>query len=264
VSFPENLLKNLITDRYESWYGTGIQPADKLLAMAQTYDLVDSWTQALMKRPDFRQIRTELEKQGLYVKLSFNQLFPSLDLVGGYGLTGVSDSQYTPVVSPLGQVSWNQTYKSSLGDAWGQVTDVRNPRHSFGAVLSLPLSRQAERNRYKQSKITLKQVELQVRQAHQNILVEVDNAISQAKINFERVSATREARVYAEAALEAEQKKLEAGTTTMFEVLRLQRDLTATRSEEVRALADFNESMASLYFAEGTLLERYKISLDFK
>jgi len=272
VTFQENVIKNLISDRYESWYGSGLQPTDKLLAIAQTYDLVDSWTQALTKRPDFRRIRADLERQGLYVKLYFNQLFPSLDLVGSYGLSGVSESSYRatavnqidPGPPPRYSATWTNTFKSSLGNAWQQIVDVNNPRHSFGAVFSLPLSRQAERNRYKDAKTGLKQKELEVRQAHQNILVQVDDAISQAKINFERTSATREARVFAEAALEAEEKKLEAGKSTTFEVLRLQRDLTTARSAEVRALADFNKSMAQLHFFEGTLLERYKISLDFK
>lgn len=264
VAFQENLLKNQITDRYESWYATSLEPVDKLTAMAQTYNLVESWTDALTKRPDFRAIRQELEKQGLYVRLNFNQMFPSLDLVGGYGLTGVDRARYEPVVTPPANVSWDRAYNSTLGGAWQQVVDVNNPRNSFGAVLSLPLTLRNERNRYKESKETERQVALQVRQYHQNILVEVDDSISQAKISFERVSATHEAALYAEAALDAEQKKLSAGKSTTFEVLRLQRDLTTARSEEIRALADFNKAMASLYSAEGTILERHRISLSFK
>jgi len=41
------------------------------------------------------------------------------------------------------------------------------------------------------------------------------------------VDATREARIYAEAALSAEQKKLESGKSTSFVVLQLTKDLTA-------------------------------------
>ena len=80
----------------------------------------------------------------------------------------------------------------------------------------------------------------------------------------QRVQATREARLYSEAALEAEQKKLENGKSTSFVVLQLQKDLTTARSSEIRALADYNESLAQLWLQEGSTLERRMITLRSK
>jgi outer membrane protein len=268
VAFQENLLKNLITDHYESWYGQGIEPTDSLVAVPQVFDLRESWVEAVTKRPDLRMVRAELEKQGLIVRLNFNQLFPSLDIVGSYGISGVDtlsisrNPVHDPATSRL--VGYARLYEPSLGGAWDGILNQNNPRHSIGAVLSFPLSLRAERNRYQQAKATLKQIELQVRQLEQSVRVEVDDAISQAESALQRVSATREARLYAEAALDAEQKKLDAGKSTSFEVLRLQRDLTAARSAEIRALADYNQALVNLYAAEGTLLERRRISIEFK
>ncbi|MCX6885799.1 MAG: TolC family protein, partial [Verrucomicrobia bacterium] len=81
---------------------------------------------------------------------------------------------------------------------------------------------------------------------------------------FQRVGATREARIYAEAALEAEQKKLASGKSTSFEVLRLQRDLTTSRSSEIRSLADYNIALAQLAQYEGTTLERRHVNLNIR
>jgi HAE1 family hydrophobic/amphiphilic exporter-1 len=78
------------------------------------------------------------------------------------------------------------------------------------------------------------------------------------------VESTRKARIYADEALSAEQKKLESGKSTSFVVLQLQRDLTSARSEEIRALADYNRALAELFRAEGTTLERRKISVEVK
>jgi len=47
-------------------------------------------------------------------------------------------------------------------------------------------------------------------------------------------------------------------------VLQLQRDLTAARSSEIRALADYNIALSQLALSEGTTLERRKISLNVK
>ena len=64
--------------------------------------------------------------------------------------------------------------------------------------------------------------------------------------------------------LDAEKKKLDNGKSTSFIVLRLQRDLTSAKVNEIRALADYNKALTDLHFKEGTILERNKISFDVK
>ena len=78
------------------------------------------------------------------------------------------------------------------------------------------------------------------------------------------MQATRQARIYAEAALDAEQKTYAVGKATTFEVLTYQNNLTAARSPEIRALANYNEALATLAQQEGTTLEQYNINLEAK
>ena len=47
-------------------------------------------------------------------------------------------------------------------------------------------------------------------------------------------------------------------------VLQLQRDLTAARSAEVQALAEYNRALSQLAFQEGTTLERHKVNLEIE
>jgi hypothetical protein len=44
-------------------------------------------------------------------------------------------------------------------------------------------------------------------------------------------------------------------------VLQLQETLTATRTAEVQALADYNKILAQLAFAEGSILEKHHLSV---
>src|SRR5204863_4389448 len=117
---------------------------------------------------------------------------------------------------------------------------------------------------YRAAKLTLEQTQLILKQLEQSILLAIDDAVTAARVSFERVGSTREARLYADAALDAEQKKLQNGKSTSFVVLQLQRDLTAARSSEIRALADYNIALSRLALNEGTTLERRKISLEVK
>ncbi len=103
-----------------------------------------------------------------------------------------------------------------------------------------------------------------MKQLEQTVLVQIENAIAIAVTSFERIKATREASRYAQDALEAEQKKLENGKSTNFEVLQLQKNLTAARSAEIRALADYNIALAELALNEGTTLERRHVTLEVK
>ena len=251
VKVAENNLKNIITDHYEQWQALTLRPAQKLLAIPEDFSLAQSWFNALTLRPDFNRLKTQLERQGILVRLRHNQVFPSLNLVGSYGRSGIDQAQ------PL-------RGRASLNEAFSQVWNGDNPRYSFGAVFSIPLENRGARKNYQAAKQQLEQMEIQIRQLHQQIIVEVDNAIKLAQAAYESVQATRQAREYAEIALQAEQKKLDNGKSTSFNVLQFQRDLTAARSQEINALADYNKALAELYFREGTILQKNGITVKVK
>ena len=81
---------------------------------------------------------------------------------------------------------------------------------------------------------------------------------------YKQISSTRQAREFAEAALDAEQKKYDNGASTPFLVLQTQNALTTARSAEVAALAAYNVAKAQLAFQEGSTLEKNKIELKVK
>jgi HAE1 family hydrophobic/amphiphilic exporter-1 len=105
---------------------------------------------------------------------------------------------------------------------------------------------------------------LQLKQIEQNVMVEIDNAVKTAQSNYQSAEATKQARIYAEAALDAEEKTYTVGKATTFEVLQYQNNLTAARSQEIRALANYNEALANLSQQEGSTLERNHINIEVK
>lgn len=238
----ENTLKSLISDDYMLIHSVNLDPAENLEAQSQRFDLLDSWSKGLADRPDLLQAKLDLERQGIQLKYNRNQLFPQLDVFGTYGHSASGLPEFYQGFQQLRQGSF--------------------PNYTYGASISIPLSRVAERNAYKSSKATLEQNLLSLKKLEQSVMVDIDNAIKAAQSSFQRVDATHQARLYAEAALEAEQKKLENGKSTSFIVLQLQSNLTQARSDEIAALADYNKSLSALAQSEGTTLERHKIDLQ--
>jgi outer membrane protein TolC len=240
----QNALKSLLADtNYLSWHGTGIQPTVTLSAPSQLFDLQESWRKGMTERPDLVQARLNVEQQGIQLKFYRNQLFPELDLIGTYGYNG-SGTLYR--------------------DVFGQFNEGNRPFYTYGAQMTVPLSNVGPRNQYKSNKATLQQLVLQLKQLEQNILVQIDNAVKNAQSAYQSVDATRQARIYAEAALDAEQKKYAVGKSTTFTVLQLQNTLTSDRGQEIRALANYNEALANLAAQEGSTLERDRIDLQVK
>jgi HAE1 family hydrophobic/amphiphilic exporter-1 len=242
----QRVLKNLLTDEYSSkWFKLDIQPTETITnAPLQLFDVQDSWSKGMTMRPDLLQARLSVEAQGIQLKFDRNQLFPELDLTGSYGYGGYGGQQYSY--------------------AFGQINNGNQPFYSYGAQLSVPLSNVKVRNTVKSDKMTLQQLLLKLKQLEQNIMVQIDNAVGVALSDYQGVQASRQARIYAEAALDAEQKKYAVGKSTTFTVLQLQNTLTADRGQEIRALANYYEALVTLAQQEGSTLERNHINIEVK
>jgi outer membrane protein TolC len=78
------------------------------------------------------------------------------------------------------------------------------------------------------------------------VATQVREAARQVQTNQKRVESTRVSRSLAERRLDAEERKLAAGTSTSFVVFQTQRDLAVARNNELRAVLDFNQSVVDL------------------
>ena len=246
LAAAENALKRLITERFSEFQPVELVPSDILTAPFQVFDLQLSWNRGLSQRPDLLQAKLDVERSGVELKYYRNQLFPELDLVGTYGHSagGASIQEFS--------------------QGFDELRMGNKPFYSYGAQLTFPLGNTGARTRYRASKLAREQLVLGVKKIEQDIMVAIDDAIKLAKSSYQRMQATREAREYAQAALEAEQKKLENGKSTNFEVLRLQRDLTSASSEEIRAQTDYKRNLSQLSSFEASTLDRLGINLEVK
>jgi outer membrane protein len=87
------------------------------------------------------------------------------------------------------------------------------------------------------------QQQTQLRDAEVQVMVQVREAGRQGQANQRRVDTTAVSRQLAERRLEAEERKLAAGTTTSFFVFQAQRDLAQARHNELRAILDYQRSI---------------------
>jgi outer membrane protein TolC len=220
-----------------------LTPSGTLEAPVPVLNLQDSWAKGLSMRPELAQAKLDVEKQGIQLKYSYNQLFPELDAFGSFGYNGSG---------------------KEFSDALYDITTTSREFYTFGGQISIPLGNRAARNNHKVNKATMKQLVLTLKQLEQSIMMSIDNDIGTIRANYDSVQATRTARQYQESALDAEQKKLESGKSTTYIVLQVQRDLTAARGSEIQALDTYLKSISQLSLDEGSTLERLGVNIEVK
>jgi outer membrane protein TolC len=213
-------------------------PTDALVFAIEEIDLVRSLETAFEHRPDYRQAKLEIESRTLNQRFTRNQLLPTLDLQGRVGLNGLD---------------------TEIGDAFSNYTSGDFIHYQVGFTIRYPLGNQAARSRFTRARLEVEQARALLERAEQRILVEVREAARNVETNIKRVSVTRGARELAQKKLQAEEKKLAVGLSSVREILRFQDDLSREQSREIRSLTDYNISLANLDRAKGITLEQLNI-----
>ena len=238
----ENALKRLISQNVMELRDVSFVPVDPLVTQMIETDVARSINTALEKRPDYLQAKYELERRNILVKYKRNQLWPEIDLQGSYGFNGSSTSGFHDFVD--------------------NTTSGNNPVWAIGVTVSVPLGNRQARATYRTAQLQEEQQLLNLKRLEQQIIVATDNAVRLVQSNLKRVEATRAASRLAEESLNAEQQKLRAGTSTSFLVLQAQAQLASSLSSEIRARADYNQSLTDLASTEGTTLEKNDVTLN--
>ena len=253
-----NTLKSLMSDDFASVTDKELSPVGELNPIQTVFNQSDSWDKALNNRPDILQSSIALERADIRLKYSKNQIYPQLDLRGTYGLTG-SDNAVTSFRDKRPYISRSATFDNAFRD----IRKGDYPNYSVGLSLNIPIPNRAARADYKTSQAQKEIAILQHKQLEQSIMIDIDSLIRQAESSYERIEATRLARVSGELAVKNERTLRDEGASTDFVVLRAERDLTSRRYSEIRAKADYLIALSRLALAEGSTLENRGITVEF-
>jgi outer membrane protein TolC len=238
-----------------------ILPVDKPTFTLREVGFEEALATALQKRPDLKATKVDIESKELNLTYAKNQLLPDLSLNANYWSPGVSGTQLVydpndPFGPPIDIIPGGSS--EALRDALG----LKYENWAVGLTLSIPLNTILSRAQQAQARVDLEQTTLRLKNQQQQVALEIKNAVRAVQTDYKRVQAYRVARELAEKKLEAEEKKLKVGLTTNYVVLQYQRDLADAQSAELRAVIDYNLSLAQLDRVMGVSLEKKNIKLS--
>ena len=126
----------------------------------------------------------------------------------------------------------------------------------------MPIAFATERGRYRSARLAQQQAELGLAGIEQDIVIDIGNAASQIDNAKKRVAATDESYQLAVQNLDAELKKLRAGTGNTFFVLTQQEVLANTKISADRAQTDLQRALAEYDRQMGITLDRHGITIE--
>jgi outer membrane protein TolC len=240
VRDAEDQLKVILNIPESGSWGQAIQPTDRPPFETKRLNLEEAIRTARESRYEFKSAKLDIENKELTARLTRNQLLPDLAFTGNVSTNALDNNVSRPV---------------------GDLFSSNFLGYSVGVLLTVPLGNQGPQATYLKAKLAADQARTSLRQLDLQITQQVREAVRRVEADAKRVDANRAARVLAEEQLRVEQRRLEAGVTTTFNVLSFQRDLAVAQANEIRAIADYNKSLANMEKVQGTVLENNRIEM---
>ena len=292
VQRAENNLKNLIAENRQSpFWNVSVIPTDSVDLTPPAVTLTDAIETAIANRPELQQSQVVGEINELDQRLFREQLRPQVDLIGSYGVVGLSGALssgnsvnplatsnadlrqrinelsilngLSPLAPPL-----SQPIQENLIGGYGQsLTNLLANRYSnfrVGVQLNLPLRNRTAQAQLGRSLVESKRIATQREQLEQLIQVDVRNALQIVRTAQSRLRAAAVAREASEQQDSSEQRRFDAGQSTLFLVLERQTALTTARGNELRAQTDLNKAIAELQRATGNAMQANNVFVSAK
>ncbi|HVF67016.1 MAG TPA: TolC family protein, partial [Pyrinomonadaceae bacterium] len=299
VGRAENNLKNLIAENREApIWRVSLVPSDNVDVPPPAVALDDAMQVALKSRPELLSSDVAREINEIEQRFAREQTKPQIDLVASYGMVGLAGSttsqdgtnpltaqntlirerinELAGIVNTLSPGSNIQTIPTPPAQALppvlvgGEAQSLTNlaanrfTNFRAGVTINLPFRNTTAKAQLGRTLVDAERIRTQREQLEQLIQVDVRNALQLVRTAESRLRAAASARSASEQQYASEQRKLDAGQSTVFLVLERQTQLTTARGNELRAQTELNKAIADLQRATGNALEQNRVEIQLK
>ncbi len=230
-----------------------ITPTDKPDVRPVPVDYKTFLDEALKNRTDINRARLNLENNNIQVKYAKNLALPSLNLLANYYTKGSGgtrmifregaspfDPNFNPETDIIGFI------KKSAGDTWTDVFKSLYKNYNFQVSFELPVSFAANKAEVAVAKYGRDKALLQYHIVENTVYSEVKEVIMDLETNKKLVEADNLAMELEGENLKAEEKKLEVGISTNFNVITIQQQYAQAQVQALRSTINYALTIARL------------------
>lgn len=231
------LITNLVDDP-EVW-NAKIELINKPEFVHEDANLLKSLQDAFIYRPDYESAKIDLRSRDIKIKVAKNNLLPTVDLTGSFGLNGLG-----------------KDYQSAIGKVNSDYSDW-----SVGVKLSVPWGG-ADRAKYDQRQLEKAQALLSFKRLEQNIILDVRDKVRLVKARKQHVDVAKISKEKETQNYEAQQERYAAGQVSTHDMLDYQDKLAQAELDYVNALIEYNIALINLDKSQGLTLVKNDIKLE--
>jgi HAE1 family hydrophobic/amphiphilic exporter-1 len=289
VTKAENNLKLLmLPERTAPLWTKALLPTTAVDLDVPHVELNEALSTALASRPELEQVARSSEINKINQKFFNDQLKPQVDLFGVYTSAGLAGSvaqngpnpftagtiALTERVNQLSQMAGLPTLPPT--QSFGTIPDLlvggsgqslsnlfgfNFPTARVGLRFSFPIGNRTAEANLGRSLAEGRKIDNQREQIEQTIEADVRNTLQAVRSAQARLTSAIASRDATEKQYESEQRKFQAGLTTVFLVLQRQQELIAARGREVQAQTDLNKAIADFQRATGSTFKAHNITV---
>lgn len=294
VTIAENNLKNLIApSRNDQMWSVSIIPTDPVEVDLPNVNLSEALAEALQNRPELEQNKVSQEINQIDQRFFREQTKPQIDFVANYRLAGLAGTEIIQeegtgifgssarlqqnfntlaarfnqpdLIVPLQErVNLSDNLRGSYLNSLTNVFANRFPTFRVGVTINFPFTSRTAQADLGRTLVEGERIATQRGQLEQNVQVDVRNALQTVRTSQARLRSAAISRTNSEKQYESEQRRLDAGQSTVFLVLERQTALTVARGNELRAQTELNKAIADLQRATGNSLRANNVVARLK
>ena len=210
-------------------------PPDPVLYELNPDDLAEL---AIASRMDLLEVELQLLADASTIDFNRNQTLPTLNFDASYTINGLG---------------------GNLDDSFDTTIDNNFEDWSLGLTGEVPIGNQAAESRLRRSVLTRIQRLASKAGREQTIRQDVFDAADRIRADWQRILAARQAVILNTRTLSAERRQFELGGSTSTDVLDAATRLVSARSDEIRAVVDYQIAQLNLAESTGMVLGASKV-----
>lgn len=289
VTRAENTLKTLLLpNRIDPLWTRALLPTTDVNLAPPRVELNQAVSAALANRPEVEQVETTSEINKINTQFFRDQTRPQIDMIADYSAVGLAGTEVPrtpnlftagnvllqervnllselaglPVLPPPATGSLPENLIGGFNQSLSNLFGFKYTTARVGIRFSLPIGNRTAEANLGRSLAEGRRIENQREQLQQSIEADVRNLLQAVRSAEARLNAAASARSTTEQQYDSEQRRLQAGLSTVFLVLERQTELIAARGRELQAQTDLNRAIANFRRATGETLQVHNISIN--
>ncbi len=238
-----SLSKNNWNDRHEKVkialqeeLATILNPKDSLSFHEESFALKNAMHLALQNKKEYLSGKKDLESKDLKQKVTSNQKFPEMDLVGTIAYNGL-----------------DKRYDQAVDDVFGFLY----PTYFAGFTFKFPLENNSAQSKNTDARVQKLQALFKVKKIENEIYLDIAQKINALETYANQVKTTQKINDILLKKAKSEDKKFNQGRSSINFVIQFQEDYLKSSLNYVQSLLDYEKAVIDMKKAQGTLLNEY-------